>query len=189
MEMYGQPQLIPGVVRKASVALPTNPATCNINKTKTRNPNHSTIPGSIRPVACNTSVIQSSTNIVPAAASTDTTARPDQLTNQAVEEILRETRLGKLRAKEYGSTAWRPCPLRKTNKRFLNRTLISMVIHNDRVRQKTTHRSRLKLTELVRKGSGDERKRASNSSKGKGRDKSKDTDTSLPVISLIEDSD
>ncbi|XP_052897294.1 uncharacterized protein LOC128304178 [Anopheles moucheti] len=189
MEMYGQPQLIPGVVRKASVALPTTPASCNVNKpNKSWNLQPSIIPGSIRPVACNTSFNQSSTNSVP-AVSTDTTACPDQLTNKAVEEILRETRLGKLRAEEYGSTAWRPCPLRKTNKRFLNRTLVSMVNHNDRVKQKTTHRSRLKLSELVRKGNGDEWKHASKSSKAKTRDKSKGTDTSMAIINLIEDSD
>ncbi|XP_053666106.1 uncharacterized protein LOC128715250 [Anopheles marshallii] len=186
--MYGQPQLIPGVVRKASVALPTTPPSCNVNKTKTWNPQPSIIPGSIRPVACNTSLNQSSTNSVPAVI-TETTASPDQLTNKAVEEILRETRLGKLRAEEYGSTAWRPCPLRKTNKRFLNRTLVSMVNHNDRVKQKTTHRSRIKLSELVRREGGDKWKPASNSSKTKTRDWSKDTDTSLAVNNLIEDSD
>uniref|UniRef100_A0A182RM07 Uncharacterized protein n=1 Tax=Anopheles funestus TaxID=62324 RepID=A0A182RM07_ANOFN len=187
--MYGQPQLIPGVVRKAAVTLPTAPSSYDVNKTKTWNPEKGIIPGSIRPVACSTSFTQNSSNIVP-VPSTDTTACPDRITNQAVEEILRETRLGKLRAEEYGSTAWRPCPLRKTNKRFLNRTLVSMVNHNDRVKQKTTHRSRLKLSELVRKGSGDERKNhASSSAKSKSRGKSKDAETSLAVINLIDDSD
>uniref|UniRef100_A0A182Y0E4 Uncharacterized protein n=1 Tax=Anopheles stephensi TaxID=30069 RepID=A0A182Y0E4_ANOST len=183
--MYGQPQLIPGVVRKASVALPTTPS-CNVNNAKAPTPHHGLIHGSIKPATSTVSFLQKPTTASVPVPSPETTTNTDQLTNQAVDEILRETRLGKLRADEYGSTAWRPCPLRKTNKRFLNRTLLSMVNHNNRVKQKTSHRSRLKLTELVRKGSEDRQKKESKTSKA---NTNKETDKPFPVINLIDDSD
>ncbi|XP_050078613.1 uncharacterized protein LOC126565475 [Anopheles maculipalpis] len=187
VEMYGQPQLIPGVVRKASAALPTN-ASYHVNNAKApiAPQHHDFIPGSIKPAAPNVSFHQKPITFVPVSSADTTAVTADHLTSRAVDEILRETRLGKLRADEYGSTAWRPCPLRKTNKRFLNRTLLSMVNHNNRVKQKTSHRSRLKLTELVRKGNEDGQREQTSSSKAKT---SKDTDKSLTVINLIEDSD
>uniref|UniRef100_A0A182NUT0 Uncharacterized protein n=1 Tax=Anopheles dirus TaxID=7168 RepID=A0A182NUT0_9DIPT len=187
--MNGKPQLIPGIVRKATVnkpttiSMPTGAPSVKLQK--------GIIPGSIRPIAAKTCV---NTKPVAApnisAASVHPISSIDQLTNQAVEEILRETKLGKLRAEQHGATAWRPCPLRKTNKHFLNRTLISAVHHNDRVKKKTTRRSRLKLSELVRNEKDEELDDAGSSSpKVKRPDTATDSDSSKAVVNLIEDSD
>uniref|UniRef100_A0A2M4CKW1 Putative agap008937-pa-like protein n=1 Tax=Anopheles darlingi TaxID=43151 RepID=A0A2M4CKW1_ANODA len=76
----------------------------------------------------------------------------DELTKQAVDEILRETRTSKTQTEQNGPTARKRCPIQKTNKRFLNRTIISAVNHNNREGRKVKQRSKEKLTEHVRKG-------------------------------------
>uniref|UniRef100_A0A182U150 Uncharacterized protein n=1 Tax=Anopheles melas TaxID=34690 RepID=A0A182U150_9DIPT len=188
--MNGQPQLIPGVVRKAVVSLQPKPSPCIVKVIPKPYSQNGIIPGSIRPAASNVCYGKAPVAIVPAPSTPCTTTGADQLTSRAVEEILRETRLGKMRAEERGSTAWRPCPLRKPNKSFLNRTLELMVKHNARVKQNTTHRSLLKLTELVRKGNEDTRERSSKQTKEKKRDRSKRKDKShTTVIDLTTDSD
>uniref|UniRef100_A0A182P1M8 Uncharacterized protein n=1 Tax=Anopheles epiroticus TaxID=199890 RepID=A0A182P1M8_9DIPT len=169
--------MIPGVVRKAAVAKQKEPVG-KVNDTRqlnVQNTQKGIIPGSVRPVASKKCL-----NKCPAAVAALAPAT----------KILRETRLGKVRAEEHGSTAWRPCPLRKTNKRFLNRTVLSIVKHNHREKQKTSHRSKLKLTELVRKANETSRERSRKPSKSKHHESHTNTDESHPtVIDLAEDSD
>ncbi|XP_062549349.1 uncharacterized protein LOC134213897 [Armigeres subalbatus] len=74
----------------------------------------------------------------------------DQLTNQAVEEIYRDARIGRIRASQVGALGWRGCPLKKANKRFLNRTMNSVMQHNRREAIRTFHSSTQKLIEMDR---------------------------------------
>lgn len=50
----------------------------------------------------------------------------------AIEEIFRETAKGAVRAETAGPFGWLPCPLLKTNKRFLSTTIKSVITHNKR---------------------------------------------------------
>lgn len=54
----------------------------------------------------------------------------------AIDEILRETVRGAVRAEKAGPSGWKPCPLRKFNKRFLNTTINSVISHNKRTTDK-----------------------------------------------------
>ncbi|XP_019545648.3 uncharacterized protein LOC109416140 [Aedes albopictus] len=74
----------------------------------------------------------------------------DQLTNQAVEEIYRDAKIGRIRASQVGALGWRGCPLKKTNKRFLNRTMNSVMQHNRRETIRNFHSSTQKLIEMDR---------------------------------------
>ncbi|XP_021702078.1 uncharacterized protein LOC5566767 [Aedes aegypti] len=74
----------------------------------------------------------------------------DQLTNKAVEEIYRDAKIGRIRASQVGALGWRGCPLKKTNKRFLNRTMNSVMQHNRRETIRTFHSSTQKLIEMDR---------------------------------------
>ncbi|XP_053681911.1 uncharacterized protein LOC128732642 [Sabethes cyaneus] len=72
----------------------------------------------------------------------------DELTKRAIDEIQQDVRIGRVRAGQVGALGWRPCPLRKTNKRFLNRTVHSAVQHNKREAVRHFHSSTRKLIEL-----------------------------------------
>ncbi|XP_055523377.1 uncharacterized protein LOC129717485 [Wyeomyia smithii] len=72
----------------------------------------------------------------------------DELTKRAIEEINRDVRIGRIRSEQVGALGWRPCPLKKTNKRFLNRTVRSAVQHNKREAVRHFHSSTRKLIEL-----------------------------------------
>lgn len=48
----------------------------------------------------------------------------------AIEEINLEINRASIRAEKVGPSGWQPCPLRKTNKRFLSNTIKSVVNHN-----------------------------------------------------------
>lgn len=54
----------------------------------------------------------------------------------AIDEILRETVRGAVRAEKAGPSGWKPCPLRKFNKRFLSTTINSVISHNKRTSDK-----------------------------------------------------
>lgn len=75
----------------------------------------------------------------------------DELTRLAVQEIMKETEFAKIKAKEFGAIAYRKCPLRKTNKRFLNTTISSIVKHNEKQKSKHLAKSGDKLKELDRR--------------------------------------
>lgn len=51
---------------------------------------------------------------------------------KAIEEIFRDTAKASVRAEKAGPSGWLPCPLLKTNKRFLGNTLKSVLTHNKR---------------------------------------------------------
>ncbi|XP_065092522.1 uncharacterized protein LOC135713344 [Ochlerotatus camptorhynchus] len=72
----------------------------------------------------------------------------DQLTNQAIEEIYRDVKIGRIRASQVGALGWRGCPLKKANKRFLHRTMRSVMTHNRRETIRTFHSSTHKLIEM-----------------------------------------
>lgn len=59
----------------------------------------------------------------------------------AIEEICRETAKGAVRAETAGPSGWLPCPLLKTNKRFLSTTIKSVITHNKRQEDRTAPES------------------------------------------------
>lgn len=56
----------------------------------------------------------------------------EELHALAVQEILEETKRGKIRAEVAGSLGWRKCPIGKANKRFLGNLVLSAA--SDRAR-------------------------------------------------------
>uniref|UniRef100_A0AAG5DL04 Uncharacterized protein n=1 Tax=Anopheles atroparvus TaxID=41427 RepID=A0AAG5DL04_ANOAO len=179
--MSNKSQLIPGVVRIASA--PGQQTTVAVDKQKSVS--NSIIPGVVRAVSPDRVRKKPATGFIVQKVCTEPSPRLDKITQKAVEEIIKETALRKKRAEQNGPSEWRKCPLKKTNKRFLNRTVISMVNHNERVKKKTTHRSRLKLSELVRGKSVKLNKKKTHHKATKPQ-----IDTSQsPVISLTDESD
>lgn len=69
----------------------------------------------------------------------------------AIEEIVKETAKGAIRAEQVGPSGWLPCPLMKTNKRFLRNTIKSVISHN---RNKTYRpkKSEDELNEIIKRG-------------------------------------
>lgn len=69
----------------------------------------------------------------------------------AIEEIVKETAKGAIRAEQVGPSGWIPCQLRKTNKRFLRNTIKSVISHN---RQKTLKPKKTEdeLDEIIKGG-------------------------------------
>lgn len=59
----------------------------------------------------------------------------------AIAEIFRETAKGAVRAETAGPSGWLPCPLLKTNKRFLSTTIKSVITHNKRQEDRTAPES------------------------------------------------
>ncbi|KFB44198.1 AGAP008937-PA-like protein [Anopheles sinensis] len=180
--MSEQPQLIPGVVRKASL-----PVQQTVAVGKQKPSASSFIPGVVRSVSKPRVTEKPTNSFSVSQPCTKSPPKMDSITRKAVEEILKETAIRKVCAEQKGPSEWRPCPLRKTNKRFLNRTLISMVNHNERIEKKTTHRSRLKLGELVR---GDQSSSKLNKSRTHQKaSKPKSDASSCSIINLVDDSD
>lgn len=66
-------------------------------------------------------------------------------------EIERETRRSAARAEEIGASGWKPCPLKKTNKRFLSNTMRTVISHNKRAMEKNHEKSQTKLNGLVKR--------------------------------------
>ncbi|XP_052867841.1 uncharacterized protein LOC128273827 [Anopheles cruzii] len=157
--MNDQSQLIPGIVRRAATASSQSATLYHASQqNKAIHPPNAIIPGVVR--VCHSvpkKHLPENSSKRPSGSHLKD-AKCDELTRQAVAEILRETTQGKTRAEQQGSTALRKCPLRKTNIRFLNRTVISMVNHNNREKKKTTHRSKLKLNDLKRHRKNGERR-------------------------------
>lgn len=73
------------------------------------------------------------------------------LFRMAIEEIVKETAKGALRAEQVGPSGWLPCPLMKTNKRFLRNTIRSVISHNTHQVNKTK-KSEDELDEIIRRG-------------------------------------
>lgn len=69
----------------------------------------------------------------------------------AIEEIVKETAKGAIRAEKVGPSGWLPCPLRKTNKRFLRNTIKSVISHN-RNRTIKPKKSEEELDEIIKGG-------------------------------------
>lgn len=69
----------------------------------------------------------------------------------AIEEIARETKRGRDRAEVVGPSGWLPCPLRKTNKRFLSNTIRTVVSHNSRTTTKHAEESKRRYEEITRR--------------------------------------
>uniref|UniRef100_A0A2M4C1R2 Uncharacterized protein n=2 Tax=Anopheles marajoara TaxID=58244 RepID=A0A2M4C1R2_9DIPT len=159
--MNGKSPLIPGIVRA-----PQNAATNQFSAIIVKNCG---IPGVVRATTNNRSK-EKTTSWEKKGIGTVQIAQNDELTKQAVDEILRETRASQIREEEqHGPIARKRCPVQKTNKRFLNRTIISAVNHNNRERWKVKQRSKEKLTEHVRKRNDPEPSR-------------KDQDPPIPTI-------
>ncbi|XP_058811527.1 uncharacterized protein LOC131676479 [Topomyia yanbarensis] len=72
----------------------------------------------------------------------------EELTKRAIDEIHRDVRINRVRASQVGALGWRQCPLKKTNKRFLSRTMSSIIQHNKRQVVRNFHSSTRKLIEL-----------------------------------------
>ncbi|XP_059618512.1 protein POLR1D-like [Phlebotomus argentipes] len=75
----------------------------------------------------------------------------EELRKLAIEELNLELVKASARAEIIGASGWKPCPLKKTNKRFLQSTLKSAVRHNDREREKSLRASSDKLSRLERR--------------------------------------
>ncbi|XP_050082340.1 protein POLR1D-like [Anopheles aquasalis] len=139
--MNGKSPVIPGIVRA-----PQNTANNQFSVVV----KNCGIPGVVR-AASNIRCKEETISWEKKANGTVQVPQNDELTKQAVDEILRETRASQIRDEQHGPTARKRCPIQRTNKRFLNRTIISAVNHNNRERWKVKQRSREKLTEHVRK--------------------------------------
>lgn len=72
----------------------------------------------------------------------------EELTQKAINEIHRDVQRGRIRADQVGALGWRECPLKKTNKRFLSRTVNSVLQHNKRETLRNFYSSTRKLIEL-----------------------------------------
>ncbi|XP_058123991.1 uncharacterized protein LOC131293553 [Anopheles ziemanni] len=180
--MSEQPQLIPGVVRKASV-----PVQQTVAIGKQKSSASSLIPGVVRSVSKPRATKKPTNSFIISQPSTKSPPKIDSITQKAVEEILKETAIRKVSAEQKRPSEWRRCPLRKTNKQFLNRTLMSMVNHNERIKKTTTHRSRLKLGELVR---GDHSSTKLKKSKSQQKTSKPQSDvSSSSIVNLVDDSD
>ncbi len=69
----------------------------------------------------------------------------------AIEEIVKETAKGAIRAEQVGPSGWLPCPLMKTNKRFLRNTIKSVISHN-RNKVYKPKKSEVELDEIIKRG-------------------------------------
>lgn len=69
----------------------------------------------------------------------------------AIEEIVKETAKGAIRAEQVGPSGWLPCPLMKTNKRFLRNTIKSVISHN-RSRTYKPKKSEDELDDIIKRG-------------------------------------
>lgn len=66
---------------------------------------------------------------------------------------------GRVRAAQVGALGWRECPLKKTNKRFLSRTVSSVLQHNKRETLRNFYSSTRKLIEMDQRDEGMDRER------------------------------
>lgn len=66
----------------------------------------------------------------------------------AIEEIQRDTKKAAARADVVGASGWKPCPILKTNKRFLSNTLRTVINHNRKTTQKHRQESTRKMSDL-----------------------------------------
>lgn len=69
----------------------------------------------------------------------------------AIEEIVKETAKGAIRAERVGPSGWLPCPVGKTNKRFLRNTIRSVISHN-RNKSLKPKKSEQELDEIIKRG-------------------------------------
>ncbi|KAL9696368.1 hypothetical protein quinque_015653 [Culex quinquefasciatus] len=83
----------------------------------------------------------------------------EELKQKAIDEIHRDVQRGRVRAAQVGALGWRECPLKKTNKRFLSRTVSSVLQHNKRETLRNFYSSTRKLIELDRQDGGTDRVR------------------------------
>ncbi|KAI8499959.1 hypothetical protein Bbelb_222760 [Branchiostoma belcheri] len=67
----------------------------------------------------------------------------------AVEELLREAKRGRERAKDMGPAGWDKCPVPPANKRFLINTLASQL--SDKKRQQRSERKKIHQSETCRR--------------------------------------
>ncbi|GAB0086135.1 hypothetical protein DMENIID0001_001310 [Sergentomyia squamirostris] len=84
----------------------------------------------------------------------------EELRQLAIEELQLELVKASARAELIGPSGWQPCPLKRTNKRFLTTTIKSAVKHNARTTQKHLQRSSDKLLRLEHKKSRHEREKS-----------------------------
>jgi hypothetical protein len=93
---------------------------------------------------------------------------------KAVDEIMREARLGAARADVSGPSGWKKCSVMKTNKRFLTNTLVQHINSNRIIEKKKTNKAKNYRSERERSPSSDqdsERRSRKHSNKGEGRRK------------------
>jgi hypothetical protein len=96
------------------------------------------------------------------------------LSRKAVDEIMREARLGAARADVSGPSGWKKCTVMKTNKRFLTNTLVQH-INSNRIREKrksnTAKNSRPERERSPSSDQDSDRRSRKHSNKGEGRRK------------------
>ncbi|XP_065059232.1 protein POLR1D-like [Rhopilema esculentum] len=84
------------------------------------------------------------------ASGTKASKDDSEIERLAREEILRDIKKAKARTETLGAVGWRPCPLPKTNKRFLQNTLVGTLQANraelKRQKQKETETDEDKFT-------------------------------------------
>lgn len=71
----------------------------------------------------------------------------------AIAEIERETQRAAARAEVVGASGWKPCPIPKTNKRFLSNTMRTVINHNRRTIQKNRQESQKRMSDLDKRKS------------------------------------
>lgn len=67
----------------------------------------------------------------------------------AIEEICRETKRAAERTQAMGASGWSQASVKRTNKRFLNTTMRSVINHNRRTMEKSKIESRKKYNEIT----------------------------------------
>ncbi|EDS43851.1 conserved hypothetical protein [Culex quinquefasciatus] len=83
----------------------------------------------------------------------------EELKQKAIDEIHRDVQRGRVRAAQVGALGWRECPLKKTNNRFLSRTVSSVLQHNKRETLRNFYSSTRKLIEMDQRDGGMDRER------------------------------
>ncbi|KAM8975509.1 protein POLR1D [Pelodytes ibericus] len=122
------------------------------------------------------------------AAEENDTMQEDDLEREAVEELLKEAKRGKIRSETMGAMGWMKCPLASTNKRFLINTIKNTLPpsrekddsddketddHSREKRHSRTH----KAHPYRRSGHSNKEKSHSPSQREKKREKKDETDT------------
>ncbi|XP_039432369.1 uncharacterized protein LOC120415054 [Culex pipiens pallens] len=146
--------VVPAVVQTITVPKPVPAGT--VAPAATPMPNGSALlKGSVQSLAGGDKIV----GTVNIAGSSKPGLSSEELKQKAIDEIHRDVQRGRVRAAQVGALGWRECPLKKTNKRFLSRTVSSVLQHNKRETLRNFYSSTRKLIEMDQRDEGMDRER------------------------------